>query len=476
LIWKSHYHSRLAQVADFVTAFLAFITAYSVYRYLHLKYPNLIHGTFKFDEFYLVIILFLSYSLVLLFKEYKAYSYQRFTSLITEYIIIFKVTLLNFLISVVLIYMIKGGIVPRTYFALSLITGFFFLVIQKTFLFYIASLFRKKGKNRKRIIVVGTGERAESFINTVKENFGWGLDIIGLVTGEQKKVGTDVRGIHVLDIYDNIEEVLKKYNPEEVIITLSTKRFNKIKDVIEVCEKEGVQVRINSDFFGFLRKNVSVDNVFGLNIISFHTINQSEFGFMVKRLLDLAGASFALIIFSPFMLIAAIGIWISDGRPILYNWNVVGYNKKPFTSWKFRTMIRNADALKGELTKQNEMDGPVFKIKDDPRILPFGRWLRKWSIDETPQLLSVIKGDMGLVGPRPAGPHEFEHYQSWHKRKLSVRPGITCLWQINGRNKINKFDDWVKLDLEYIDNWSIFLDIKILLKTIPAVIFGHGAS
>ncbi|MDR3611410.1 MAG: sugar transferase, partial [Ignavibacteriaceae bacterium] len=290
------------------------------------------------------------------------------------------------------------------------------------------------------------------------------------------KVGECICGVKVLDVYDNIARVLKIYNPEEIIIALPTNRFDKIREVFEVCEREGVQVRINSDFFGYLTKNVSVDNVFGLNIISFNTVNQSEFGFMLKRILDLIGASIALILFSPFMIIAAIGIWISDGRPIFYNWNVVGYNKKPFKSWKFRTMIRNADELKGELTKQNEMDGVVFKIKDDPRILPFGKWLRKWSIDETPQLFSVIKGDMSLVGPRPAGPHEFEHYQSWHKRKLSVKPGITCLWQINGRNKINKFDDWVKLDLEYIDNWSILLDIKILLKTIPAVIMGHGAS
>jgi len=172
----------------------------------------------------------------------------------------------------------------------------------------------------------------------------------------------------------------------------------------------------------------------------------------------------------------ALGILITNGRPILYSWNVIGLNKKPFKSWKFRTMIKNADRLKSNLSELNEMEGPVFKIKDDPRVLPFGKFLRKWSIDETPQLFSVLKGDMSLVGPRPAGPHELMNYQSWHRRKLSVKPGITCLWQVNGRNKINNFNDWVKLDLEYIDNWSIWLDMKILLKTIPSVLLGKGAS
>jgi exopolysaccharide biosynthesis polyprenyl glycosylphosphotransferase len=296
------------------------------------------------------------------------------------------------------------------------------------------------------------------------------------LTGDYENIGKEVLGVKVLDHYSNIQYILKTVNPEEIIITISTKRFDQIIDVLEICEREGVAVRLNSDFFGHITKNVTVDNVFGLSIISFNMLKQSELDLFIKRIIDITGSLVALIFFSPFMVIAAIGIWISDGKPILYDWNVIGMNKKQFKSWKFRTMVKDADKYKKDLMDKNEMEGPVFKIKDDPRILKFGKWLRKWSIDETPQLLSVLKGDMSLVGPRPAGPHELERYESWHRRKLSIKPGITCLWQINGRNLISNFDDWVKLDLEYIDNWSILLDIKILLKTIPSLILRRGAS
>ena len=168
-------------------------------------------------------------------------------------------------------------------------------------------------------------------------------------------------------------------------------------------------------------------------------------------------------------------IKVTSKGPLLYQWNVVGLNKKPFKSWKFRTMVLNADQMKTELMDRNEMAGPVFKIKNDPRVTKIGKVMRRFSLDELPQLWSVFKGDMSLVGPRPAGPHELARYDSWHRRKLSVKPGLTCLWQVQGRNRIRNFDEWVRLDLEYIENWSLGLDLKILLKTIPAVLRGTGS-
>ena len=195
---------------------------------------------------------------------------------------------------------------------------------------------------------------------------------------------------------------------------------------------------------------------------------------MIKRVIDFIVSLVGLALASPLLLCVGIAVKLLSPGPILYAWDVIGIRGKPFRGYKFRTMVQEADKLKDELLNKNEMQGPVFKMANDPRITPLGHILRKYSIDELPQLWSVLKGDMSLVGPRPAGPQEWKQYEPWQCRKLSVTPGITCLWQVCGRNKINDFNEWVKLDLEYIDNWSLWLDFKILLKTVVVVFRGTG--
>ena len=194
----------------------------------------------------------------------------------------------------------------------------------------------------------------------------------------------------------------------------------------------------------------------------------------IKQILDVIISTVLLVVLLPVFICLAILVKVTSKGPAFFKWCVIGKDGKPFTGYKFRTMIPNADYLKTDLLGSNEMSGPVFKMTDDPRITKVGKYLRKYSLDELPQLWSVFKGDMSLVGPHPPLQSEWSHFEDWHKRKLSVTPGLTCLWQVNGRNKINKFDDWVKMDLEYIDNWNIWLDIKILLKTIPTIINGSG--
>jgi lipopolysaccharide/colanic/teichoic acid biosynthesis glycosyltransferase len=195
----------------------------------------------------------------------------------------------------------------------------------------------------------------------------------------------------------------------------------------------------------------------------------------LKRGMDILVAGSALAALSPlFLLIAAI-IKLRSPGPVLYEWRVLGREARPFTGYKFRTMVVDADRLKDDFMDRNEMSGPVFKIRDDPRVTPLGRWLRKYSIDELPQLWSVLKGDMSLVGPRPPAPEEFVRFVGWQRAKLSVTPGITCLWQVSGRSEISDFDTWVRLDLEYIRSWNLAADLKILLRTLPAVLSGRGA-
>ena len=193
---------------------------------------------------------------------------------------------------------------------------------------------------------------------------------------------------------------------------------------------------------------------------------------ILKRIFDIVASAALLIVLSPLLVLIAAAVRGLTGSPVLYTWNVIGTHGRPFKSYKFRTMVQNADALKKDLLDRNEMEGPVFKIKDDPRVTPLGRWLRKYSLDELPQLWSVLKGDMSLVGPRPPLATEFTHFTDAQKRKLSVRPGMTSLWHVSG--KPADFDEWVRLDLEYIERWSLGLDLEILLKTTLVVLTGRN--
>jgi lipopolysaccharide/colanic/teichoic acid biosynthesis glycosyltransferase len=195
---------------------------------------------------------------------------------------------------------------------------------------------------------------------------------------------------------------------------------------------------------------------------------------VLKRGLDIFVSFLGLVVLSPLFLIVGALVAVSSPGSALYAWDVIGRHGRPFRGYKFRTMVANADELKPKLLHKNEMTGPVFKMRDDPRLTRLGRFLRKFSIDELPQLLSVLKGDMSLVGPRPAGPLEWEQYEPWQRRKLSVTPGITCLWQVSGRNRVSKFDEWVRMDLDYIDHWSLWLDLRILLRTVAVVLRGTG--
>ncbi len=194
----------------------------------------------------------------------------------------------------------------------------------------------------------------------------------------------------------------------------------------------------------------------------------------IKRAMDVVGSALLLIVLSPLLLVIAILVKASSDGPVFYRWYVAGEGGYPFMSFKFRSMYANADQIKAQLAHLNEMLGPAFKITDDPRITPLGRWIRRYSLDELPQLYSVLKGDMTLVGPRPPLVNEYELFTTYQKQKMLVRPGLTCLWQVNGRNRINDYDDWVRLDLEYIRTWSIWLDIRILFKTVGEVLRGSG--
>jgi len=244
---------------------------------------------------------------------------------------------------------------------------------------------------------------------------------------------------------------------------------------VVLCQEMGTRAVVLADLYPSLYAQVRAEEFFELPALLFDSVRPRQGELVVKELFDRMVAALALALALPVLAASAVAIKIFSRGPILFKQKRLGLNGRKFTMYKFRTMVPQAEKLKEGLARYNEMDGPVFKIGDDPRITRIGRFLRRTSLDELPQIINVLKGDMSLVGPRPPLANEVEQYDPWQRRRLAFKPGITCLWQISGRNNVN-FEKWMKLDLEYIDNWSLWLDAKILAKTIPAVLTGRGAK
>jgi exopolysaccharide biosynthesis polyprenyl glycosylphosphotransferase len=460
------------QVADALTTAASLVVAYFAWDLFRVKtgIPNPI----PLNRYTPWIILLLSIAWVILFAVQQAYSYRRLISLPREISITARTTVGGIIILMTANFLLRFGHLPRTYVALFAVISFTCLLAEKTVLFNVAKIWRKRGKNRRRVLIVGTGKEASTLLDNVEKDIGSGIEILGTVHTDKNGPQSEDKDERSLGDADDIESILHGEIVDEVVICNSDGNLGKVKDILECCGREGIPVSLYWSFLSRYAKRMKVHNLYGINIVSFINVPDSEIAIYAKRILDLIVSGSSLALLSPLFLIISLLIKITSSGPVLYRWNVVGLNKKPFRSWKFRTMVPDADELKRHLMDKNEMNGPVFKIKDDPRITKVGKILRKFSLDELPQLWSVFKGDMSLVGPRPAGPHELARYESWHRKKLSIKPGLTCLWQVSGRSQIRDFDEWVKLDLAYIENWSLWLDLQILLKTIPAVLRGTG--
>ncbi len=338
--------------------------------------------------------------------------------------------------------------------------------------------------NDTRIMVVGGGAEAKKYAELVQLNEVMGFQFVGYISDEPMADGVP---LDYLGKLDEFETVFKENVVDEIVITLPLHKFNKdLEKLVDHAAAHGVLVRLPMDqLFGRLfGKNVwrlrsemvshpGEQTSSDLVLSSGH---QMGWEYLAKRAMDFTAASILLLLVSPLMLFAAVWIKASSKGDILFIQDRYGYNGRVIRLYKFRTMIQNADELQDALRKQNEREGAAFKIKDDPRVTRCGKFLRKTSIDELPQLLNVLKGEMSLVGPRPLPLADYKRFQEvTHMRRLSVLPGITCTWQAGGRDNVT-FDEWMQLDMDYIDNWSLVTDIMILFKTVPAVLFGRGAS
>jgi exopolysaccharide biosynthesis polyprenyl glycosylphosphotransferase len=337
---------------------------------------------------------------------------------------------------------------------------------------------RSHGRNLRFVLILGTNSRAIDFARKITASPDLGYRLIGFVDDEWPGLETfTVSGFPLVTDYNGLPEFLRRNVIDEVAIFLPFGSLYKYSgEVAGLCAQQGIIMRINSDIFGLQGSRYQGEEVDGRHYIMTRTSVAEGWPLIAKRAIDIAVASLSIVLLAPVLIGAALAIKLTSAGPILFLQERVGLNKRRFPVYKFRTMVPNAEKLMTTLEARNEMRGPVFKIKNDPRITPVGRILRRSSIDELPQLFNVLKGDMSLVGPRPLPVRDYDGFnQDWQRRRFSVKPGITCLWQIKGRNYIS-FEEWMRLDMQYMDQWSLWLDCKILAKTVPAVLKGQGAA
>jgi len=337
---------------------------------------------------------------------------------------------------------------------------------------------RSQGRNLSRILIVGTNARALKFAEEIRSRSETGFVVVGFCDKqwhgllEFEKKGEDL----VVDL-DNLQAYLRRNVIDEVILALPASCYADAAEVVSICEVQGITVRLLASFFNLRLASTKVDSIEDMHPVLTVSGGSMEGGELaLKRAFDFTLASFLLIIQAPLFLLAALAVKGSSPGPVFFVQERIGLNKRRFQLFKFRTMAADADLQQGDLEHLNEISGPVFKMKSDPRVTAVGRFLRRVSLDEMPQLINVLVGDMSLVGPRPLPVRDYEGFsEDWHRRRFSVRPGMTCLWQVHGRSSI-PFERWMELDMQYIDQWSFWLDFVILAKTVPAVIRGTGAT
>jgi exopolysaccharide biosynthesis polyprenyl glycosylphosphotransferase len=329
---------------------------------------------------------------------------------------------------------------------------------------------RAEGRNSRYVLVVGAGPRARAFGRKLEAHRELGLQVVG-VLDDDPAYATDGPWPH-LGRLDDLERVLHDRIVDEVAICLPFSQWGLVDAIAHVAEEEGKIVRVPMDVLDRAFTAGRVEDLDGTPVYSLVSGPDRAVGLALKRAVDLVVAGLGLVVLSPILGAVALTIRLTEGPPVLFRQTRVGLHGRPFSVLKFRTMVVDAEARRAELEARNLVRGPAFKVEDDPRVTPLGRWLRRLSIDELPQLWNVLRGDMSLVGPRPPVPDEVARYDIWHRRRLSMKPGVTGLWQVSARRNTD-FDERAELDLVYIDRWSLWLDVKILARTIPAALEGR---
>ena len=461
-----HFRTQVQQVADVCLFAMAFGLSFVLRG--NQTFSQLFFGlpAVSGDTFYRIIWLYLViFPFVPPILESQGFYNRRMTG--SRPVMIWSLIRGCFIVTiglVLFIYLLKL-VVPRGVVTLFGIISFGLVFLKEEIMRWVLNSRLAKSQYQRRIILAGMPSEMARLRQMLESR---APDTIAIAAEY------DI----AMDTPSHLIELLHEHSASGVLVSARHSQLDRVEGVIQLCEIEGVEAWLVADFFTTQIARASFDEILGQPLLIFRSTPETSWQMLAKNLLDFAGALVLLIILGlTVMPVVALLIKITSPGPVFFCQQRSGLNGAPFNIWKFRTMATNSEQFKHELESMNEMRGPVFKITKDPRITPLGKWLRKYSLDELPQLFNVLRGEMSLVGPRPLPVDEVKRFNDLaHRRRLSVKPGLTCLWQVSGRNQISDFKDWVRLDLEYIDNWSIWLDLLILLRTIPAVFAGTGAK
>ncbi|CAB1127851.1 Bac_transf domain-containing protein [Candidatus Hydrogenisulfobacillus filiaventi] len=467
-MWRKAWTTKwdeLAVLVDSGAAYLAYVLA--VHFYLTVLNPRV--ATVQLVTYYFNFAFVILVSSWLALKlNFKGYS-RRWNQLPAEMSMLFVANLEAGVALALLIFAMKATWFSRVIFLLYPATAFGLQTLLHAAIKVSLSRFRVAGKDQRRLVVLGHPNRVAVFAHTVRVVPEAGMQVVEEMP---LPLGDDRAGEEALR---RLRQVLAEQVVDTVVVALPVSDEVMV-GALNLARRQGKEVRMVLDEIGALARDSRLYDFYGNSVLAVPaSVSHQGPGAVVKRVMDVVLASLGIVVTLPVMILVALAIKLTDpAGPVLFVQERVGLNGRRFPCLKFRTMVPGAERLKAQLAHLNIMSGPVFKIPDDPRVTPIGRFLRKTSLDELPQLFNVLAGHMSLVGPRPALPEEVAQYGDDYRKRLSVRPGLTCLWQVSGRNQVD-FQEWMRLDMEYIDSWSLGLDLKILAKTIPAVLAQRGA-
>lgn len=460
-------------VIDIILINLAFAIAYWL-RYDRQWFRALDPSTYYSFDAYVPFTLLMTALLLFAYRLDGTYDIRRGSSLLEEAYRITTGTATAIVIMVAFSFFARPNLNSRLIFLYAAVLIPTFLVIARiVFRAYLARL-RRRGVGVDRIVIVGAGEVGRMVMRNVAAQPELGYEIVGFLDDNPDRGTTDIGRFRGLGPLEKLPHILQTMPVDEVIIALPWQAHRKIVQAVTETQAAGVRPRIVPDVFALTLGQVQLDQLNGVPLIGMQPVAITGLNLTIKRLVDVTVAVIVLLLTSPLWVLVPVTIRLDSPGPVLFNQVRIGRKGEPFVVHKFRSMVANAEAQKSQLMAFNEADGPLFKIRNDPRMTRVGRFLRRTSLDELPQVWNVLKGDMSLVGPRPALPEEVAQYEEWHKRRLDASPGMTGLWQVSGRSAMG-FDEMVLLDTFYCENWSFGLDLKILLKTIPRVLLGEGA-